>query len=270
MQTKRFLPKKKVNLLLPQPEEDAPPHIYEEELLFCDLVKAGNAAALQQFEHIRNLRAVDYLSKDPLRNEQYNFAILAALLARACIGGGMSQDEAYRLSDIYIRRADAGAAANEVATLAAEMTVEFTRRMGQRQKAAYSRVVQRCVDYIHTHLYTHITVRLLGTQVGRSASYLSTLFKRETGYAPSDYICRKRIELSRSLLLHSEYTSQEVGDCLLFSSNSHFIKMFKKYTGCTPKQYREGHLCSYTAYPAPPAKRPAKELELHPSDSRDS
>ncbi len=69
------------------------------------------------------------LSDDPVRNIRYHVIIAAALIARTCINGGMSHDEAYTLSDIYIQRADV---CNEIETLIdllEEMNIYFAERM---------------------------------------------------------------------------------------------------------------------------------------------
>lgn len=234
-----LLQKKEMRLLLAQQDDAVPHHTYKEERLFYDLVKAGNPAALQQLAYIRQNRSIGHLSDDPLRNEQYIFTIIAALLARICIEENMPMDEAYRLSDIYIQYADTCPNAEEVAALTTEMVSEYTKRMASRCNAAHSRAVRLCLDYIHTHLQSRITVDALSKQVGRNPSYLSIQFKKELGISISDYISRKRIEASRLLLLYSDQSTQAIGDSLAFSSNSHFIKVFKKWTGCTPKQYRD-------------------------------
>lgn len=265
MENNPVLQKKEAEFFHLQQDAITPHHTYEEELLFYDLVKAGDPASLDQLEYLRRNHAARQFSGNPLRNEQYLFAIIAALLARSCMESGMPQDEAYRLSDIYIQQADLCATAQEVARLASEMAGEYTHRMQQRRRASYSRIVQRCIDYIHAHLYTHIAVQELSAHIGRSPAYLSTRFKRETGASLTDYICGKRIEISRFLLLHTEYTSQEIGDCLLFSSNSYFIKVFKKQTGCTPKQYREKHRYAHDAFSLTPPQSSAPEDNASPT-----
>lgn len=236
---KLFLQKKETEFMLAQQNDALPHRTYKEELLFFKLVKAGDPAALEQLECIRQNIARAQLSCNPLRNEQYVFTIIAALLARICIEGNMPLDEAYRLSDIYIQYADTCAHVEEVIALTTEMVAEYTKRMSLRHSAAYSRVVQLCLNYIHAHLQTHITVDALSQQVDRNPTYLSMQFKKETGVSISEYISNRRIEASCLLLMHSNCSTQEIGDSLAFSSNSHFIKVFKKWMGCTPKQYRD-------------------------------
>ena len=48
----------------------------------------------------------------------------------------------------------------------------------------------------------------------------------------------KKIEAAANMLQFSDYTSLEISNYLSFSSQSYFIKQFKKYIGITPKEYK--------------------------------
>jgi AraC-like DNA-binding protein len=49
---------------------------------------------------------------------------------------------------------------------------------------------------------------------------------------------QKKIEAAANMLLFSDYSSLEISNYLNFSSQSYFIKQFKKQMGVTPKEYR--------------------------------
>ena len=69
-------------------------------------------------------------------------------------------------------------------------------------------------------------------------TYLSELFKRETGTAISQYITDKRMEAAENMLKYSEYSFDEIAQILAYRSQSHFSKVFKKHSGMTPGEYR--------------------------------
>ena len=48
-----------------------------------------------------------------------------------------------------------------------------------------------------------------------------------------------KIEEAASLLLYTEYTDTEISALLGFSSQSYFIKVFRKFIGTTPKKYKK-------------------------------
>jgi AraC-like DNA-binding protein len=82
-------------------------------------------------------------------------------------------------------------------------------------------------------------VRELAEELHVSTEYLSTLFKKTEQITISEYILREKVKLARNLLIYSEYTIENIGLYLGFSSQSHFGKVFKKYTGMTPNIYRK-------------------------------
>ena len=94
------------------------------------------------------------------------------------------------------------------------------------------------MDYIHYHLHEKITVAILAQRVHLNPTYLSELFKRETGTAISQYITDKRMEAAENMLKYSEYSFNEIAQILAYRSQSHFTKVFKKHSGMTPGEYR--------------------------------
>ena len=82
---------------------------------------------------------------------------------------------------------------------------------GDMQKAeTHSKAVNECMDYIHYHLHEKITVPILAEHVHLNPTYLSELFKRETGTAISQYITDKRMEAAENMLKYSEYSFDEI------------------------------------------------------------
>ena len=95
------------------------------------------------------------------------------------------------------------------------------------------------MDYIYEHLHQRITLPDLAEQAGLTRSYLSALFKKETGRSVSDYVMDKRIEAAGNMLKFSDYSCADISAILAFSSQSHFIRAFKARTGQTPRAWRE-------------------------------
>lgn len=101
-----------------------------------------------------------------------------------------------------------------------------------------SKHINVCKEYIYSHIKERITIEELAETLGVSASYLSRLFKKETGDSVSAYIRRQKIEMAQNLLRYSDYSLIDIANRLSFSSQSHFIQQFRELTGMTPKRYR--------------------------------
>ena len=65
-----------------------------------------------------------------------------------------------------------------------------------------------------------------------------TVFKFYTGQDALDCINEKKIEFAGNKLVYTDISYVDLANDLGFASHSHFIKIFKKYTGMTPAEYR--------------------------------
>lgn len=103
-------------------------------------------------------------------------------------------------------------------------------------------VIQHVVDYIHNNFDQDISLSGISEQLGMDISYLSRLFKQETGKKFIDYLISLRIERAKQMLLHTNLNVQDISQAVGYSTNNSFIRVFKKYVGVTPGQYREQNL----------------------------
>jgi YesN/AraC family two-component response regulator len=223
-----------------QRENFLPPQKYEDELSFLSFIKNGDLKGLNKaMESAGSNKATGRLSENPLRNEQYLFICLVAVITRMAIEMGLEPQFAYNISDSYIQTIDKCASVTEVNAIRQEMLEFFVGQFNKLNKQnIYSKPIIQCLDYIYDHLHQVITVDELADTVKLSRAYLSTLFKNELGISVSEYIRRKRVEAAENMLRYSDLSLQEISQYLSFCSYSHFADIFRKYTRDTPKEYR--------------------------------
>ena len=213
---------------------------FEKEFEFYNYVKTGDTENVRRTMTPLGSGNAGKLSDDPLRNLRYHFVVTVALVTRFCIEGGMEPEKAYTMSDMYIHKCDRARSENEIHELHREAVLGFTKHMnGVLKKNVYSKPVILAMDYIYDNLHTKLTLAELANVAGLSVPYLSKLFRKEVGITVSEYITRKRIETAENMLRYSDFSCLAISDYLCFSSESHFIQVFRKYTGYTPKRYRE-------------------------------
>lgn len=96
-------------------------------------------------------------------------------------------------------------------------------------------------EYIHRRLSGDLGVEELAHYLGISVSYFSLLFKSHFGETFVEYVTRLRMEMAQSLLLTTDKTVTEIGSVSGYSERRYFTKVFQKYSGMTPSEYREHH-----------------------------
>lgn len=180
------------------------------------------------------------LSDDLLRNNQYHFAIGVGMIARVCIDGGMKQNIAYTLSDIYIRRSDKCRDPQEIIELTGTMMLDYAERMYElRKESVVSLHVRRTVDFIYNNINEPLTLKMAADHEQLDPSYLSKLFTKEMGMPIKAYILKAKIRTAQNILTFSDCSIADISYSLGFSSQSTFAASFRKITGFTPMQYRK-------------------------------
>lgn len=216
-----------------------------EEFQFYRAVANGDVEAVKkncELGRFVESDGVGVLSRNPVTNLKYHFVITTAMITRLCRQNGMELEQAFRLSDFYIQKLDDIHNVEQVWELHDEMVIDFTKKMRRYvQNNTNSRHIYACKEYIYSHIKERITIEDLAEAFGVSASYLSRLFKKETGISISAYIREQKVEIAKNLLRFSDYSMIEIANRLSFSSQSHFIQQFREIVGVTPKKYRDDH-----------------------------
>lgn len=99
-------------------------------------------------------------------------------------------------------------------------------------------VVAQAKAYIREHMGENISRADIAKRIYLHPDYLSRIFHDKTGTTLSDYILSERIRRAKQLLETGRMSITEIGAEVGFSNTSYFGKMFRKYTGITPKNYR--------------------------------
>jgi two-component system response regulator YesN len=115
--------------------------------------------------------------------------------------------------------------------------LESYRRL--READRHSHAVELIKKYVADHIYSKISLEGVSRYVALTPNYVCRLFKRETGETVIAYAQRMKVEAAKSLLLQSRRAT-DVAEKLCFTSESYFIKVFKKYTGMTTSEFLRG------------------------------
>jgi AraC family transcriptional regulator len=100
--------------------------------------------------------------------------------------------------------------------------------------------IQQAIAYINDRLIENLSLEAIATAIGMSQYHFSRMFKQAIGLTPWQYVMQQRIELAKRLLARPQVTIAEVSHQLGFSNQAQFTNFFRKHTGVTPTQYRQG------------------------------
>lgn len=95
-------------------------------------------------------------------------------------------------------------------------------------------------SYIADHLSDDISLTGIAENTGHNSSYLSRLFKQKNGVGVAEYITDCRVRLAKELLADPRNRIQDIAPTSGFTSVQYFYRVFKKSTGMTPQEWRDG------------------------------
>lgn len=104
--------------------------------------------------------------------------------------------------------------------------------------SAPAMAVCQAKGYILRHYASQLTLQEAASYVHLNPSYFSTIFKQLSGYSFKEFLNHIRIERSRQLLTQTNFDIIDVAIAAGFEDQSYFTKIFRTYTGCTPRQFR--------------------------------
>ncbi len=214
---------------------------YSHELAVLNCVSEGNLARLQSTYKTLPQTKYGTMSNDPLRQLFYGCIANTTLVTRYAIEGGLDEETAFTLSDVYIKQMENCKTLYELNVLNERMAIDFTQRVANAKnlnQPIYTQPVTKCIHYILRNLHTKMTLNTLAKEVNLTPKYLSSLFRKETGQTLCSFIEDKRIKEAKDLLIYSQYTYSYISHYLSFYSQSYFISVFRKNVGMTPKEYR--------------------------------
>lgn len=118
----------------------------------------------------------------------------------------------------------------------AVMAPLFAPELSERQERL---VIEQIRKWIHDHLHEDMTLIDLSLRFHYSASYVSTLFKKEIGTGFQEYLLDCRMQRAKHLLLDPALRISEIAQQVGYTNPKAFSIAFRKVCGIPPTEYRE-------------------------------
>lgn len=211
---------------------------YQKALL--DGIKSGNEKTVKLklqdiFSFIKELKSVN---KDYLKNFYWS-TISSINGIRLSIADANNDSKAggRDLSSLYklIEECNSIDDLNEVLK---ETALSVTAKVNSYNNKSIRLILRKAVDYIHEHYSEQITLKEVADDAFVSTYYISRMFKKELGKNFVDYLNEIRLEKAKELLKDVKYKTYEVAEMVGIPDAHYFSRLFKKYEGITPTEYR--------------------------------
>lgn len=203
------------------------------------VVKGDSSSALGAYESFRRFQVTPRLHS--LLRDFKNFSIILNSLLRKSIE--QASVHPYYIDQISARfaieiEALTSLEEGERLRIRIRMVKEYCLYVQKYSLRQYSPLIQKVINQVNLHMDSDLSLKSLAAQCYISPSYLSSVFKQETGQTLTDYISSRRMERAAKLLLTTNARIAVVAEEVGILDVNYFTKMFKSATGQTPTHYR--------------------------------
>jgi len=109
----------------------------------------------------------------------------------------------------------------------------FLKKLRNKRGSAGHKIVQSVIKMIEENMHEDLTLYTAAEKLYINSSYLSRLFKKETGKSFSAYVLERKMEQAKAMLLQGAKV-YDAAASVGYRDVSYFTKVFRKYWGVTP------------------------------------
>jgi two-component system, response regulator YesN len=126
----------------------------------------------------------------------------------------------------------------KLASISNSTLATFNEYLSQHHTSKNSNF-DKALSIIHHRFAENLSLKQIGEELLVSESYLSKLFKEESGYTFHDYLIQYRMKKACDYLSDNQVKIYEVADKIGFKDQRYFSVIFRKNVGMTPMQFKE-------------------------------
>ncbi len=210
-----------------------------DEKKIVNSLKAGNIETLKtemdKLIKANENRGVSYVYLGALLAELWNTGVRYLSEKNVDVRILIPQEEQHALADKSLTPGELQQRVERLIAFFERIIAETTTR-GERRTGD---VVSLITTYIEENYDKDIYLEKISAEIGLSAKYVSRMFKETTGTSITDYIGDIRIAKAKKLLTDTDLKISEIASQVGIQSRTTFLRMFKKFEGISPMDYRK-------------------------------
>lgn len=212
---------------------------YEIEQKLMQSVSNGQLHKAELYLSHISTQQYEKRNDNPLRDYKNYAIIMNTLLRKAAESAAVHPTHLHAISSQYAKKIELITSQSAFHSLTKEMVRKYCLLVKNHSLKGYSMLVRKVITNIIYDLTADLSLKVQAKELNVNPSYLSTLFKKETGQTLTEFVNRKRIEHAILLLNSTDMQIQVIAQYCGIPDVNYFTKTFKKIVGKTPKEYRE-------------------------------
>lgn len=211
---------------------------FSAEAEFMQIVSHGQLHKIEMYANMIDIEGIEVRLADRVRNAKNYAIIMNTLLRKAAENGSVHPIHIDKLSSDFAKKIELQTSEKGISMLIKEMARKYTLLVKNRSLQGYSPLVRKVLIHIDMDLASDLTLNTQAKLLDVNPSYLSTVFKKETGSTLTEYVTSKRINHALFLLNSTKMQIQTIAQYCGIPDICYFTKIFKKHIGKTPTEYR--------------------------------
>ena len=211
---------------------------YQIEASLMKYVSQGNYNKAIATLSVLNMALVENRADTRLRDYKNYSIVLNTILRKGAEVGLVHPLHIDKLSSYFARKIETLTSLEQGKTLFTEMIRKYCLLVKNHSLKAYSLLIQKVITRIDTDLTLDHSLKTYAELLSVHPSYLSSLFRKETGVTLTEYVNQKRVEHGVFLLNTTNMQIQTIAQQCGVSDINYFTRIFKKRIGKTPSEYK--------------------------------
>lgn len=213
-------------------------YISENELF--QAVSNGRIRQVQTYLNRIKFQTKQQCMTDRVRNAKNCGIILNTLLRKVVENCEVHPFYIDKLFSSFMKKIELQISEKGMEDLFQEMAIKYTILVKNHSLCQYSSLIRKVMVNIDKDIAGDLTLRNQARLLDVNPSYLSSAFKKETGFTLTEYVTRKRMEYAEFLLDSTNMQIQTIASYCGIADICYFTKIFKRQVGMSPTEYRKG------------------------------
>ena len=223
--------------LYPQTIEDID-YSYKMQYHLMEAISSGNAdKARSLINRINTSHSIEKRTHNIIRDIRNMMIVLNTICRIAVQNVGISPTNIDKLSREFSLRIESTPTIKLLRNLSEEMIYRYCELVLLSPKTSNSKI-NEAISFIQINFTQTISLAELASSLNVTPNYLSKEFKKQIGVSFTEYLTTYRLNAAKRLLSTTNYSISEISGICGYLDTNYFSRIFKKYEGCTPKDFR--------------------------------